>query len=216
MAGATREAAVAAGEVAEAAGAAAEAEVGSSKRRWRSHYWKSGQVVARRVFRLRHREWAPRSRGPNLPSALPEGRPSRNMRRHLAKWRRIGANAWVLETLARGIHLPWVTTPPRHRARGYDVPAADMDFLTAELQRGLQLRFNRELSPVEAAKAYCVVEAFVTGSAGKPLLVIYYSQTSTCHQEVSCTSPCKIWHPSCGQETLSFPGTSKTLSTTCN
>jgi len=115
---------------------------------------------------------------PRWPTAQadpgPTGPPSEQVRRCLGAWRRIGASPWVLDTLAHGIHLPWVSPPPRQHAKGYLVAPRDREFLEGEPERGLANGFYRELSRGEAARAHGVVGAFVTWSAGKPRMVIDY------------------------------------------
>eukprot|EP00168_Porphyra_purpurea_P002129 TRINITY_DN124_c0_g1_i1.p2 TRINITY_DN124_c0_g1~~TRINITY_DN124_c0_g1_i1.p2 ORF type:complete len:773 (-),score=79.36 TRINITY_DN124_c0_g1_i1:1080-3191(-) len=100
--------------------------------------------------------------------------PSVQVRRHLEEWRRIGASPWVVDTLAQGIYLPWVSTPPRHRSKGYRVAGEDEEFLRKELTRGLLRGFYRELTEGEAEQAHCVVGAFVVRSAGKLRMVVDY------------------------------------------
>lgn len=80
----------------------------------------------------------------------------------------------MVDTLTRGIYLPWTSKPPRFRAKGYPVAASDRDYLENEIARGLSRGFYRELTPTEAEASNCVVGAFVTHSVGKQRLVIDY------------------------------------------
>lgn len=101
--------------------------------------------------------------------ALP---PSVRVRRRLEGWRRIGASSWVLDTSTQGIYLPWTSTPPRSRSRGYSTAPADKDYLEKEIACGLRCGFYRELTAEEAAQAQCIVGAFVVASPGKQRMVI--------------------------------------------
>lgn len=113
-------------------------------------------------------------KGAALADSDPGVPPSHDVRSRLGAWRRIGASPWVLDTLRRGIYLPWVKKPPRFRSKGYQVAPADADYLKREITRGLARGFYRELTDEEANKAHCIVGAFVTHSAGKQRLVIDY------------------------------------------
>lgn len=107
-------------------------------------------------------------------NSYPGDPPSRQVRHWVGAWRRIGASSWVVDTLTRGIYLPWTSKPPRFRAKGYPVAASDRDYLENEIARGLSRGFYRELTPTEAEASHCVVGAFVTHSVGKQRLVIDY------------------------------------------
>ena len=115
---------------------------------------------------------SPRERAPADPD--PGVPPCVQVRRSLAEWRRIGASPWVLDTISNGIYLPWSSRPPHFRSKGYKIDAKDAEFLEAELARGLEQGFYRELSEDEVKKAHCVVGAFVVHSAGKARMVIDY------------------------------------------
>lgn len=114
------------------------------------------------------------AKGAAQVDSYPRVPPSVQVRRRVGAWRRIGASPWVVDTITRGIYLPWTSKPSRFRAKGYQVAAADQDFLEKEIARGLSRGFYRELTPTEAKTSHCVVAAFVTHSAGKQRLVIDY------------------------------------------
>lgn len=101
-------------------------------------------------------------------------RPFVATKRALKAWRALGASWWVLETIGRGIQIPWTRRPPPFRARGYKLSAADTEWAKGELVRWLAAGYLKELTAEQAARMQCVVGAFVTYSAGKPRLVVDY------------------------------------------
>jgi len=95
-------------------------------------------------------------------------------RRAVKKWRSLWASRWVINTIRRGVQIPWTRRPPRFHSRGYTLSAPDAAWAEGELARWLAAGYLREVDSVEAARMHCVVGAFVTRSAGKPRLVVDY------------------------------------------
>jgi len=98
----------------------------------------------------------PRSRPPS-PSATPSFPPSvekmpmghrqpHRVRRSLPDWLVLGASAWVLDTIAQLVKIPWTGRPPAPRARPYPAWTADAVFMEGEIQRQLDLGYVRELT----------------------------------------------------------------------
>lgn len=77
----------------------------------------------------------------------------------------------MVETILRGVQIPWRQRPPRYRSRGYQLNSEDNEWAKEELARWLAAGYLRELSADEVEQAQCIVGAFVTHSAGKPRLV---------------------------------------------
>lgn len=101
-------------------------------------------------------------------------RPYVATRRAIKEWRSLGASRRVIETIFRGVQIPWRQRPPQFRSQGYKLSDSDNKWATEELERWFSAGYLRELSPTEAAAAHCVVGAFVTHSAGKPRVVVDY------------------------------------------
>lgn len=113
-------------------------------------------------------------KGSALADSDPGVSPPYDVRGRLGAWLRIGASPWVLDTLRRGIFIPWVSQPPRFRFKGYQAAPAVVEHLEQEISRNLARGFYRELTDEEASKAHCIVEAFVTHPASKQRLVSNY------------------------------------------
>jgi len=120
---------------------------------------------------------------------MPVGhRPAHRVRRSLPEWRALGASAWVLDTIAHGVKIPWTGRPPPRRARPYPASTADSAFMAGEIQRQLDLAYVQEVTdPGEQRHIKVLSPAFVVrSSSGAERTVIDYRYPNSFMAQRTC------------------------------
>jgi hypothetical protein len=100
----------------------------------------------------------------------------------------IGAIPWLVRQLRFGLQLPWNRRPRNIRALEYNLSPEDLVFACGQVRRWIEAGYYREASVADLRAmrhARSLSQAFVTASATKSRLVIYYSLVNECWGERS-------------------------------
>lgn len=105
----------------------------------------------------------------------------------LPRWLRLGAPAWVLDTIENGVQIEWRETPTPFFSPEYPLSDEDTTFLRNEIQRSLNNEYIEELTdPHDIEKLVCVSSAFVAHTANKPRAVYDYKHVNGFTATDSC------------------------------
>ena len=107
----------------------------------------------------------------------PFSQPYAALRAAWPRWREMGASPWVLDVIANGIPIPWVSTPPRHHHPGYPLNAEDAAFMTEQMAKDVAAGYIEEVTGDAAtiAALQCISPSFIVRKGRKPRAVLDYT-----------------------------------------
>ena len=109
------------------------------------------------------------------------------LRAALPEWINLGVSSWVVETIADGVKIEWVSPPTPYCSHEYPLDAVDSAFMVNEIERGLASGYITEVTePAALDELVCVSSAFVVHSGHKPRVVFNYKHPNTFQEVSSC------------------------------
>lgn len=105
----------------------------------------------------------------------------------LPRWLRLGAPAWVVDTIKNGVRIEWREAPTPFFSPEYPLSTDDTIFLRGEIQRALDNTYIEEITDAaEIEQLVCVSSAFVAHTANKPRAVYDYKHVNSFIDTATC------------------------------
>eukprot|EP00170_Pyropia_yezoensis_P008961 contig_38506_g8995 len=105
----------------------------------------------------------------------------------LPRWLRLGAPAWVVDTIKSGVRIEWREAPTPFFSPEYPLSTDDTAFLHGEIKRALDNRYIEEvMDAAEIEQLVCVSSAFVARTANKPRSVYDYKHVNSFTETATC------------------------------